>query len=66
MASPQQPVVRQPVWPAAPAVSRILMFLAFICFLIAAIVAGTSVDLGPFWAWGMGGFAAWSLSWAVV
>ena len=58
-----QPVA-QPVYYRSPwYIARFIMFLAFICFAIAALIAGGIVH-GPMWAWGFGGFAAVALSWA--
>jgi hypothetical protein len=59
MAQPQ-PAPRPAPW----YLSRFIMFLGFICFAIAALIAGGIVH-GPMWAWGFGGFAACALSWAV-
>jgi hypothetical protein len=45
--------------------SRVLMFIAFVCLLIAALGAAdvlTSVDWAP---WALGGFSAWALAGAV-
>lgn len=50
----------------APTIARVLFFLGFICFLIAAIDAGTSLAIGPAISWIAGGFASWSLAWAVA
>jgi hypothetical protein len=43
---------------------RFLCFLSFLCFAIAAFIAGGVIH-GPEWAWGFGGFAAYALAWAV-
>jgi hypothetical protein len=43
---------------------RFLCFLGFICFVIAALIAGGVIH-GPDLAWAFGGFAAWMLAWAV-
>jgi hypothetical protein len=45
--------------------ARILMFIAFVCLLIAALGAAAvvkSVDWAP---WALGGFASWALAGAV-
>lgn len=59
MAGPGYPVARSPWY-----LFRFLCFLSFVCFAIAAFIAGNVVD-GPMWSWGFGGFAAYALAWAV-
>jgi hypothetical protein len=44
--------------------SRFIMALGFLCFAIAALIAG-GIFHGPEWAWGFGGFAAYLLALAV-
>jgi hypothetical protein len=41
--------------------ARVLLVIGAICFAIAAMVAG-GIFHGPMWAWGFGGFAAWTLA----
>ena len=45
--------------------ARVMFVLGFLCFAIAALVAG-GVFHGPDWAWGFGGFAAFLLGKAAV
>jgi hypothetical protein len=45
--------------------SRLLLFVSAVCFILAALTAAFGLDVGPDWAWGFGGFAAWALSGAV-
>jgi hypothetical protein len=67
MAAPGQPgyqgqsgyVARSPWF-----LSRFICGLGFVCFAIAALIAG-GIFHGPEWAWGFGGFAAWLLACAV-
>lgn len=63
MAAPQQPA--RPVYTVGTvAVNRLFMFAGFVCFLIAALIAG-GVVTGPVQAWFAGGFASWSLAWCL-
>ena len=60
MPEPQQAQSRPAVtlnWP------RLLFFIAFACFLIAALTSAAVFSIGPAWAWGFGGFAAVALAW---
>jgi hypothetical protein len=44
----------------------LLLFIAGICFLLAALIAAGIVDgIGPDLAWAFGGFSAWTLSGAI-
>lgn len=62
-APPEQP--RRIVVVGFP-LSRILMIIAFACFIIAALMASGAIDLGfPYWGMGFGGFAAVAGSWSV-
>ena len=45
-------------------VSRFILGLGFLCFAIAALIAG-GIFHGPEWAWGFGGFAAYLLALAL-
>jgi hypothetical protein len=49
---------------AYPSFRRVLLFLSFILFAVAALCAGGVVS-APEWAFGFGGFACWALSWTV-
>jgi hypothetical protein len=42
--------------------SRLILWVVFACFLIAALVAGGVVSIGTWQAWALGGVAAWFLS----
>lgn len=47
-------------------VSRLLMLVACVLFVIAALIAGAVLDSGgSYIPWVLGGFAAVALSWAV-
>jgi hypothetical protein len=46
-----------------PGHSKALMFIAAVCFFIAAMVdIGFWTGIGPFLAWVAGGLSAWALS----
>jgi hypothetical protein len=62
--APQPQTVRQPVYIGTLPAARLFMFAAFVCFVVAALVAG-GVFSGPVLAWIAGGFASWSLAWAL-
>jgi formate hydrogenlyase subunit 3/multisubunit Na+/H+ antiporter MnhD subunit len=56
--------------PARPAthpwtLSRVLMLIAFTCFLIAALIAAKILSFGTWLPWVLGGFASVALSWTV-
>jgi hypothetical protein len=59
----------QPPRPAAPAplsLSRVLLVVGTVLFVLAAFAAGGDTLGGiAAWSWGFGGFAAWMLSGAV-
>ncbi len=38
----------------------VLLWVAFVCFTISALVWGLSLPAGPAWGWFAGGFAAWA------
>lgn len=60
----QQPA--RPAWNYSPGgISRILMFVACILFVVASLAAGGVIDESP-WAFGFGGFAAVALSWTGI
>lgn len=42
--------------------SRVLMFIAAVCMLIAALTVAGAINWGPPWAWAFGGLSAWALS----
>lgn len=42
--------------------SQLLMLIAFVCMLIAALTVAGAFFIGPAWAWGFGGLAAWALA----
>lgn len=46
----------------APSYSRLLMFIAFVCLLIAALTVAGAFNIGPALAWVFGGLAAWALA----
>lgn len=46
--------------------SRLVLIIAVICFVLAALTEAAGPFLGPAWAWGFGGFAAWVLSGVVT
>lgn len=50
--------VRRDPWTA----NRLLLFVAFVCFLLAALITAFKLDIGPALAWGWGGFASWLLA----
>jgi hypothetical protein len=44
-------------------VSRLLMFIAAVCMLLAAVTeCGASLGGAPAWAWAFGGLSAWALA----
>ena len=45
--------------------SRVLMFIACLLFVLAALAAGNIITSVAPWAFGFGGFAAVALAWAV-
>ena len=65
------PAQQQPAQPAVFYASRpvtlirVLFFIAFVCFLIAALSEAFHIHIGPALAWAFGGFAAWMLTGAV-
>jgi hypothetical protein len=63
MSAPGQPGYPGTYYRSPWYISRFIMFLAFLCFAIAALIAGGIVS-GPALAWFYGGFAAVALSWA--
>lgn len=62
MTAPQQP---QPVVVSPLSLSRVLLIVGCILFVIAALCAGDVITGMAAWAFGFGGFAAWMLSGAV-
>lgn len=60
MAAPARPVAVAPVY-----LSRVLMFIACLLFVLAALAAGNIVTSVAPWAFGFGAFAAVALAWAV-
>ena len=46
-------------------VPRVLLFIAFLCGLIAALVFAFGLGVGPALAWLAGGFASWWLAQAL-
>lgn len=46
--------------------SRLLLFVAFVCGLLAALVFAFGLGIGPALAWLAGGFASWWLAQAVT
>lgn len=55
-----RPAVVAPVY-----LSRVLMFVACLLFVLAAMAAGNIITSIAPWAFGFGGFAAVALGWAV-
>ncbi len=45
--------------------NRLLLLVAFVCFLLAAFVFAWGIPVGPPLAWLAGGFASWALAGAV-
>ena len=41
------------------------MIIACALFIVAALDAAFTWSIGPFWAWGLGGFAGLAASWAL-
>lgn len=63
MTTPAQP---QPVVVTPYSLSRILLVIGTVLFVLAAFAAGGDTLGGiPAWTWGFAGFAAWVLSGAV-
>ena len=63
---PQQAVPVQNRGSGVVYLPRVFMFAACVLFVIAAIVAGgTTIVTSAAWAWGFGGFASVTLSWAL-
>lgn len=61
----QQPVGTPRYAPGYWPPSRILMIVACGLFIVAALDAAFTWSIGPFWAWGLGGFAGLAASWAL-
>jgi hypothetical protein len=62
----QQPAQPAVFYAARPFTAvRVLIFIAFACFLIAALTVATSLNIGPALAWFYGGFASWMLAYAI-
>ena len=62
MTAPQQP---QPVVVSPLSLSRVLLVIGCILFVLAALAAGGVITSITAWAFGFGAFAAWTLSGAV-
>lgn len=56
---------QQPVVVSAVSLSRVLLVIGCVLFVIAALCAGGVIAGMAAWAFGFGGFAAWTLSGAV-
>ena len=59
MTEPARPAAATPV-----SLSRVLMFVACLLFVLAALAAGNIITSITPWAFGFGGFAAVALAWA--
>jgi hypothetical protein len=61
-----QPAERRTYAGTYPIISRILMVIAFICFLLGALLAASLFTSGTSWVpWMLGGFASIALAWAI-
>jgi hypothetical protein len=59
-----QPAAAHTTYISVITLPRLFMFVAFLCFLIASLIAaGVFSPDFSFWAFGMGGFAATALAW---
>lgn len=64
--APEPQPVRRAAFSGSWSVNRLLLFVAGICFLIAALSAANILkEAGPYLAWAFGGFSAWTLSGAI-